>query len=305
MPHLIIFYNIIVLFILLVSFNIPVIIFFKTKDKFLLHYILFFLSFILHTISIMSLTYLFVNTNILNYSIFYSIFIFSEITFIFMMVSVAFFIYYLYCLPNAKVMNKVFLIIAMIEIIIIPFYTKIIIMDEKILIENSIISRIPTIIFIIVIIYALIIGIFNYKKIKNKEIRNIAKANIIISGIFFPGHMYDFYQKMGNVNQPLIIDRREAVFLVHPIFYCILSVVCTYFIIRYYFNLYKVIIKEVSLDSFVKEHNISLREKDIITLIIKGQSNKEIADNLFISVNTVKTHIRNIYEKIGIKSRYE
>jgi DNA-binding CsgD family transcriptional regulator len=49
----------------------------------------------------------------------------------------------------------------------------------------------------------------------------------------------------------------------------------------------------------------SIREKEIFDLIIIGNSNKLIADSLNISVNTVKFHVKNIYEKLHIKSRKE
>ena len=47
---------------------------------------------------------------------------------------------------------------------------------------------------------------------------------------------------------------------------------------------------------------LSLREKEIITCVVKGLSNKEIAEHLFISVHTVITHRRNIARKLKIHS---
>jgi len=47
---------------------------------------------------------------------------------------------------------------------------------------------------------------------------------------------------------------------------------------------------------------ISQRETDVLKEMIKGHSNKEIADHLNISIHTVITHRRNITEKTGIKS---
>lgn len=47
---------------------------------------------------------------------------------------------------------------------------------------------------------------------------------------------------------------------------------------------------------------LSLREKEIITLVTKGLTNKEIADRLFLSVHTVITHRRNIARKLEIHS---
>ncbi len=50
---------------------------------------------------------------------------------------------------------------------------------------------------------------------------------------------------------------------------------------------------------------LSKQEKTIKNLIISGKSNKEIANELFISLSTVKTHITNIYSKLNISSRQD
>lgn len=50
---------------------------------------------------------------------------------------------------------------------------------------------------------------------------------------------------------------------------------------------------------------LSSREKEIFDLIVLGKSNKEIGMELNISVNTVKFHLKNVYEKLNIKNRRE
>jgi len=50
---------------------------------------------------------------------------------------------------------------------------------------------------------------------------------------------------------------------------------------------------------------LSKREHEILLLIAEGYSNQQIADKLFISLNTTKTHLKNIYQKLDVKRRTE
>jgi LuxR family transcriptional regulator of csgAB operon len=51
--------------------------------------------------------------------------------------------------------------------------------------------------------------------------------------------------------------------------------------------------------------NLTKREKEIMRLLAHGASNIEIADELFVSENTVKTHLHNIFKKINAKNRLQ
>ena len=51
--------------------------------------------------------------------------------------------------------------------------------------------------------------------------------------------------------------------------------------------------------------HLTARELQVLRLVARGQSNREIAEELFISENTVKNHIRNMLEKLQMKSRME
>jgi DNA-binding NarL/FixJ family response regulator len=48
---------------------------------------------------------------------------------------------------------------------------------------------------------------------------------------------------------------------------------------------------------------LSAREKDVLTLVAKGTTNREIARKLFISEATVKTHLTHLYAKLGVNDR--
>src|SRR5207244_2098482 len=51
--------------------------------------------------------------------------------------------------------------------------------------------------------------------------------------------------------------------------------------------------------------SLTSRELEVLKLVARGMSNREIADQLFISENTVKNHVRNILEKLHLHSRME
>lgn len=48
---------------------------------------------------------------------------------------------------------------------------------------------------------------------------------------------------------------------------------------------------------------LTKREKDVLALLVKGNSNKEMAVNMFISEKTVKNHLTSIFRKLGVKDR--
>jgi LuxR family maltose regulon positive regulatory protein len=48
---------------------------------------------------------------------------------------------------------------------------------------------------------------------------------------------------------------------------------------------------------------LSERELEILRLVAGGMSNQQIADEMVIALGTVKTHVHNIYGKLGVESR--
>jgi DNA-binding NarL/FixJ family response regulator len=53
----------------------------------------------------------------------------------------------------------------------------------------------------------------------------------------------------------------------------------------------------------IKSLGISERELDVLEHLGKGHSNQEIANKLFISINTVKTHLSSVYQKLEVSRR--
>ncbi|MCQ1529641.1 helix-turn-helix domain-containing protein [Lutispora saccharofermentans] len=60
-----------------------------------------------------------------------------------------------------------------------------------------------------------------------------------------------------------------------------------------------------AIDSLTIMGKLTVRESEIVALLLKGRTYKMVADELHLSENTVKTHIKNIYSKLNIQSKAE
>ncbi len=70
----------------------------------------------------------------------------------------------------------------------------------------------------------------------------------------------------------------------------------------------KIIIKEAAAPFVLNQQElerlgISKREHEVLELMAQGFSNQEIADKLFVSLNTIKTHSANLFVKLEVKRR--
>lgn len=59
----------------------------------------------------------------------------------------------------------------------------------------------------------------------------------------------------------------------------------------------------IKVDNDEQINVLTSREKEIVVLVSRGKSNQEIADELFLSLGTVKNHLSNILNKLGLRDR--
>lgn len=59
------------------------------------------------------------------------------------------------------------------------------------------------------------------------------------------------------------------------------------------------------IDNIASKYGLTEREREVAILVYRGNKNSDIAQDLFISVNTVRNHIHNIYIKLNIISRFQ
>lgn len=162
---------------------------------------------------------------------------------------------------------------------------------------------IPSIVFLI--IGAPLITILEYKKTMTKEvILNKLKKNLIIVSIivFFIG----FYAAMTTTNSKEYLPRNIAASTV-----TLFDAMIFYFILDWYKSNklkkdnFNIVEEEVAIEEGIEVYNFTEREKAVLDNLLKGMTNKEIAEELFITENTVKKHISSIYNKAGVKNRHE
>jgi DNA-binding CsgD family transcriptional regulator len=99
---------------------------------------------------------------------------------------------------------------------------------------------------------------------------------------------------------------RDHTFKIAYLSFSVFVVYLYFFISRHYFQDFDKPCPEGQIPQhYLDEHGISAREQEIIVLLVEGKTNREIAERLFISENTVKTHVKNIYTKLEVSNRVQ
>ncbi|MCR5760564.1 MAG: LuxR C-terminal-related transcriptional regulator [Sphaerochaetaceae bacterium] len=147
--------------------------------------------------------------------------------------------------------------------------------------------------FIILMIFCEITLWKNLGKLSDAHSRNICKTINIVVLCLIP-------------TSSLLYIFPDTAILMFPVYFISISVIMMVF----YFIRFSVLATkisrggEVSRDSF-EEYKITDREFEVIQYVCKGMTNKEIASEMNISVNTVNNHIANIFGKMNLNSRMD
>jgi len=171
----------------------------------------------------------------------------------------------------------IFIIIVAIKSILINFGYKITFLEK--LLEFQIYA---------VYIYMLIAGIINYKKLNNHVFKKIILIFFISTLIFFP----------------FMLPFHKYVELVYITYFLTISMITIILSFIYYDNFFFYENNNFT-DIFRKSYNLTNREIEIIENMMKGLSNKELSNILYISPKTVQNHITNIYQKINVQNRIQ
>lgn len=164
--------------------------------------------------------------------------------------------------------------------------------------------------FFLVIFYCIYLIAKNAKSIKEEQPRKILRVFFYISIVFVPLMFLD--TKIERI--PGIGEYFQYGLLTVPAFYLVCNIMTVYYGLKYFLHQGAVSDKDtqstqsnaVSIEeSFFERYGITSREKEVILLLLKGISYNKIAEDLTISLTTVKTHIHNIYQKTGVNNKVE
>jgi DNA-binding CsgD family transcriptional regulator len=106
----------------------------------------------------------------------------------------------------------------------------------------------------------------------------------------------------------VILFQVSNIFLVYRYFkfdYYITAVAVLFLIAGFFISKQKVPVDTTPADNQNLLSTLTAKELSILQQIADGKSNKEIAALNFVEVSTIKTHINNIYTKLGLKNRRE
>jgi len=163
----------------------------------------------------------------------------------------------------------------------------------SVLIRNEIVAVIvQSAILFLICLYSIILLWSNLKNVPNEHSRGVCLAFNIVCLCMIPLAVLSF-----------IFDDVRA--FSYPSYIIVLSIVMmVYFFIR--FNIDSNRDKKLELDNnSFGDYKVTDRELEIIKLVCDGLTNKEIAAELNISVNTVNNHVANIFDKVGARSRVD
>jgi DNA-binding CsgD family transcriptional regulator len=290
MEHLPFFYLLFTLFTGFASVSISSYVYVKTREQLVKYYLYLYLSLTLLMISYAFLSYTRVNIP----EIYPQVFRFQEafqtvLAGPLLLVTLPMFYHSLCSVPYATVKNW---IIGGLSFLIVAAYIATVVIANETL--NRITEYTAHTIVVLVMGYIVFIGIYYARKLHDHERKTIAVKSVVLFGIFLPVIAYDVFT-----------EEVHSAIRLSPLHYCLMSVMFIHHFIKYYLRHHPEAAPKISDEAIFTQYNISPREKEVVRLVLEGRSNQEIGEKLFISLSTVKTHISNIYLKLGVKNRIE
>lgn len=216
-----------------------------------------------------------------------------------LMFSVPFFIHHLFQVPRRKLRNTIAAAYSIAFYLMFHVWTTAALIAEKRFVgQNFGVVDAGT---GIMLVYSLVAAAMNYRHLVEPVRKKLALRFLLSFGILLPFIFYDLLVTM----------------LFSPLLYVAISFLMGHhFITDVLHHPHTTEAGEDSasdrpetsgtnLEELAAKYTLSPREQEVLLLLLQGQTNQNIGEQLFISTNTVKTHISKIYQKVGVNRRYE
>lgn len=289
MEHVYILYFFMTFALGLISIIIAINIYIKTRKTLISYFLCFYTPFTLIVIISASLIYMRANvTDIISANVLHPLRYFEAILLHILIYTIPMFANVLFSVQNVKVKNRIFGVIAIITYLSSRFLAA----DTNHELFRQTGLYLGSIILLSSIMYFLFTGLYHYKKLEDSRQKKLSIKILILLILFMPAIIHDLFHLF------------HLSIRFFPIIYCIFSIIFTHHLLNYYHHNHDSENKSPEKEIFIR-YNISAREQEIISLLLQGYSNQNISSTLFITLSTVKTHLRNIYSKFGINSRFQ
>ncbi len=159
--------------------------------------------------------------------------------------------------------------------------------------------QVASVLYVAAFTFAIVLGYGWLGRVWKTDKRALVLGVIIFATVGYGETLASMWRQIHNASATLAT---ESDFLYSSIPYALYGI----FVIVYFLNFFVPASVEVDqvFEAFLEKYGITGREREIILKVVQGKSNADIAGELFVSIATVKTHLHNIYAKLGVNSRY-
>lgn len=174
------------------------------------------------------------------------------------------------------------------------YFTDLIIIKSLVFIRNTLWSSAIT----AAILYTFILFILLNKNIQIKEIKYFFIIVLIVASIVIPIFIFN-----NVLNLSIFSGIIPSSFDIRPLFFIIWHFFNIIYFAKYLFRLSQQQQFGLPNDSDLDRYVFTKREKQVLLLLLHGESYNSICEKLFISLPTVKSHVYSIYKKTNMKNR--
>jgi DNA-binding CsgD family transcriptional regulator len=296
MQHLYLFYIFVAFTAGLVASGVVVFLYVRTKAAIIRYYLFFFGAFSLLTVSSLGLAYIYANFPGIEEN--------ANMEFVgafsgaLTMVATAAFMHFLVAERYAVLKNT---IVGAVSLLVVLSYPISVYLAGLYALIGLIVQGVAYTLFLGVFLYISLLGLFRAKGIDDPFGQHITRLFSRMLLLLLPVFLLDFF---------ILDDLLGIAPIFFPLVYAGISTIFLMQFMKVYghhpvpqegaaFN------DEMSLDTLFEHYSLSPREQDVARLVLEGCSNQEIGEKLFISLSTVKTHVSNTYQKVGVKNRVD